>query len=279
MPKSNSLKRNPLFVFGPPIALLSLGVSLIVQPGSFGSNQHRLILDRIQERESIGWVVPNPELTEFLYPRLATEFPHSTWLIVNKNRPLNPIDYAPTDLRAMKSSSSLDNSRELRLTDAAATALEQMAEQMHSERAGQMFVNSAYRTYNYQGELFLQKVDQFGEAEALLRSAKAGYSEHQTGLAVDVSVPAQGCAIMACFGDTVGGMWIAENSWRFGYVIRYERETSEITGYTYEPWHLRYIGVPLAKKYHESGMNTLEQFWSLPAAPFYPQEITASTSD
>lgn len=279
MPKSSSLKRNPLFVFGPPIALLSLGVSLLVQPGSFASNQHRLILDHIQERESTGWVVPNPELTEFLYPRLATEFPHSTWLIVNKNRPLNPIDFAPTDLRAVKSSSSLDNSRELRLTDAAATALERMADQMHSERAGQMFVNSAYRTYDYQGELFLQKIDQYGEAEALLRSAKAGYSEHQTGLAVDVSVPAQGCAIMACFGDTVGGMWIAENSWRFGYVIRYEQETSEITGYTYEPWHLRYIGVALAKKYHESGMDSLEQFWSLPAAPFYPHEINASTSD
>jgi zinc D-Ala-D-Ala carboxypeptidase len=279
VPKSNSLKRNPLFVFGPPIALLSLGVSLIVQPGSFGASDHPLILERIKEREAIGWVVPTPELTEYLYPKLKTEFPTSDWLIVNKSRPLNPIDFAPGDLRAMASSSALDNSRGLRLTDAAATALERMAVQMHLDKAGQMFVNSAYRTYEYQSELFLQKIDQYGEAEALLRSAKAGYSEHQTGLAVDVSVPAQGCAIMACFGDTVGGKWIAENSWRFGYVIRYEQETSQITGYTYEPWHLRYIGVPLAKMYHESGMNTLEEFWSLPPAPFYPQEITSSTSD
>jgi zinc D-Ala-D-Ala carboxypeptidase len=279
VPKSNSLKRNPLFVFGPPIALLSLGVSLIVQPGSFGASDHPMILERIKEREAIGWVVPTPALTEYLYPRLATEFPTSNWLIVNKSRPLSPIDFAPEGLRAMESSSSLDNSRGLRLTDAAATALEQMAVQMYLDQAGQMFVNSAYRTYDYQGELFLQKIDQYGEAEALLRSAKAGYSEHQTGLAVDVSVPAQGCAILACFGETVGGKWIAENSWRFGYVIRYEQETSQITGYTYEPWHLRYIGVPLAKMYHESGMNTLEEFWSLPPAPYYPQEITASTSD
>jgi len=279
VPKSNSLKRNPLFVFGPPIALLSLGVSLIAQPGSFGSNQHRLILDRIQERESIGWVVPNPELTDFLYPRLATEFPSSSWLIVNKNRPLNPIDFAPGDLRVINSSSSLDNPRELRLTATAATALEQLAEQMHADKAGQMFINSAYRTFEYQAGLFSQKVNQSSEAEALLTNAKAGYSEHQTGLAVDVSVPAQGCAIMTCFGDTVGGKWLAENSWRFGFVIRYEQDTSEITGYTYEPWHLRYIGVPLAKLYHESGMKTLEEFWSLPPAPFYPQEITASTSD
>jgi D-alanyl-D-alanine carboxypeptidase len=266
-------------VFGPPIALLSLGVSLILQPGSFGASNHPLILERIKEREANGWVVPTPEFTDYLYPRLATQFPTSNWLIVNKSRPLNPIDFAPADLRAMESSSSLDNSRGLRLTDAAATALERMAVQMHLDKAGQMFVNSAYRTYDYQGELFLQKIQQYGEAEALLRSAKAGYSEHQTGLAVDVSVPAQGCAIMTCFGDTVGGKWIAENSWRFGYVVRYGQETSHITGYTYEPWHLRYIGVPLAKMYHESGMNTLEEFWSLPPAPFYPQEITSSTSD
>lgn len=279
MPKSNSLQRNPLFVFGPPIALLSLGISLIAQPGSFGASDHPLILERIKEREAIGWVVPHPELTDYLYPRFATGFPSSPWLIVNKTRPLNPIDFAPSDLRAMDSSNSLDNSRGLRLTNAAATALERMAAQMHREQAGQMFVNSAYRTHAYQGELFVQKINQYGEAEALLRSAKPGHSEHQTGLAVDVSVPAQGCAIMACFGDTVGGKWIAENSWQHGFVIRYQEGTSEITGYTYEPWHLRYIGAPLAKLYHESGMNTLEEFWSLPPAPFYPQEITASTSD
>lgn len=279
MAKSNSLKRNPLFVFGPAIAMFSLGLALIVQPGSFGAIRHQLIMDRISEREAMGWVVPNPPLTEHLFPRLATEFPSSTWLVVNKNRPLQPIDYVPQDLRAINSSSSIDNSRGLRLTSAAATALEQMANQMHRDGAGQIFVNSAYRTHSYQGELFLQKVDQYGETEALLRSAKAGYSEHQTGLAVDVSVPAQGCAIMACFGDTVGGIWIAENAWRFGYVIRYEQGTSEITGYTYEPWHLRYIGASLAKLYHESGMNTLEEFWSLPPAPFYPQEMTSSTND
>ena len=179
----------------------------------------------------------------------------------------------------MKSTESLDNSRELRLTNAAATALEEMASAMQKAGAGQLFINSAYRTYDYQGELFLQKVEQYGEEEALLRSAKAGYSEHQTGLAADVSVPAQGCAIMACFGDTEGGIWLAENSWKYGFIIRYEEGTSEITGYTYEPWHLRFIGKSLAKMYHDSGMNTLEEFWQLPASPNYPQAITASTSD
>jgi zinc D-Ala-D-Ala carboxypeptidase len=279
VPKSNSLRRNPLFVFGPPVALLSLGLSLIFQPNSFGSNQHQMILDRIEERAQSGWVVPNPEFTDYLYPRIALDIAGNQWVLLNKSRPLNPIDFAPSDLRAMESSSSLDNSRELRLNSAAATALEEMAAVMFADDAGQLFVNSAYRTYEYQGELFLQKIDQYGEAEALLRSAKAGYSEHQTGLAVDVSVPAQGCAIMQCFGDTVGGEWIAENAWRFGYIVRYEEGTSEITGFTYEPWHLRFIGKPMAEMYHDSGMNTLEEFWGLPPAPSYPEVMTESTSD
>ena len=224
-------------------------------------------------------MVPTLGVTDYLYPRLATEFAGAEWVLVNKDRPLNPIDFAPEDLRAMESSESLDNSRELRLTTAAAAALEEMASAMHSAGAGQLFVNSAYRTYSYQGELFLQKIEQYGEAEALLRSAKAGYSEHQTGLAADVSVPAQGCAIMQCFGETEGGIWLAENSWKYGFIIRYEDGTSEITGYTYEPWHLRFIGKPLAKMYHDSGIHTLEEFWQLPASPSYPQAITASTND
>jgi zinc D-Ala-D-Ala carboxypeptidase len=279
VPKSNSLRRNPLFVFGPPVALVSLGLSLIFQPNSFGSNQHEIILDRIQERAESGWVVPTPELTDYLYPRLALDMAGHQWVILNKSRPLNPIDFAPVDLVAMDSSASLDNSRGLRLTPSAATALEEMAAAMVAEGAGKLFVNSAYRTYEYQAELFEQKIQQYGEAEGILRSAKAGHSEHQTGLAVDVSVPAQGCAIMQCFGDTVGGIWIAENSWRFGYIVRYEEGTSDITGFTYEPWHLRYIGKSLAKMYHDSGMNTLEEFWSLPAAPTYSDQITPSTSD
>lgn len=279
MPKHRPVRRNPIFVFGPPVAFLSLGLSLIFQPNSFGANQHEIILDRIKERAETGWVIPTLAITDYQYPRLSLDIAGSEWVLVNKDRPLNPIDFAPEDLRAMETSEHLDNSRELRLTNSAAGALEELARAMHQQGAGQLFVNSAYRTYNYQGELFLQKVEQYGEEEALLRSAKAGYSEHQTGLAVDVSVPAQGCAIMACFGDTEGGIWLAENSWKYGFIIRYEEGTSEITGYTYEPWHLRFIGKPLAKMYHESGMNTLEEFWQLPASPSYPQAITASTSD
>lgn len=275
MPKSTPVRRRAAFVFGPPLLAATLGVTLLVQ-GASGSN-FEILNERREARLEAGWVVPTPEVTDYLYPRLATEFAGSEWVVVNKHRPLSPIDFAP-EVREIESSSALDNSRGLRLRDIAASALEEMAAEMEFQQVGQLFVNSAYRTYEYQSELFLQKIEQYGEAGALLRSAKAGYSEHQTGLAVDISVPAQGCAIMQCFGETDAGKWIAENSWRFGYIVRYKQDTEAITGYTYEPWHLRFIGKDLAKIYHENGIQTLEEFWGFPAAPNYP-EITESTTD
>ncbi|NCW42115.1 MAG: D-alanyl-D-alanine carboxypeptidase family protein [Actinobacteria bacterium] len=276
MPNPTPVRRRTSFVFLPPVVAATVGISLLVQ-GAFGQPNFELLEERAEQRELAGWVVPTLELTDYLYPRLATGFAGSEWVVVNKLRPLSPLDFEP-QVRKISSSESLDNSRGLELRDVAATALEAMAKEMLFQGAGQMFVNSAYRSYDYQLELFVDKVEQYGEAEALVRSAKAGHSEHQTGLAVDVSVPAQGCAIMQCFGDTEAGKWIAENSWKFGYIVRYERDTTSITGYTYEPWHLRYVGTEIARMYASNGIHTLEDFWGFPAAENYP-EIAKSTID
>ena len=276
MPNPTPVRRRASFVFLPPVVAATVGISLLVQ-GAFGQPNFELLEERAEQRELAGWVVPTLELTDYLYPRLATGFAGSEWVVVNKLRPLSPLDFEPK-VRKISSSESLDNSRGLELRDVAATALEAMAKEMLFQGAGQMFVNSAYRSYDYQLELFVDKVEQYGEAEALVRSAKAGHSEHQTGLAVDVSVPAQGCAIMQCFGDTEAGKWIAENSWKFGYIVRYERDTTSITGYTYEPWHLRYVGMEIAKMYANNGIHTLEDFWGFPAAENY-REIAESTID
>ena len=276
MSNPTPVRRRASFVFLPPVVAATVGISLLVQ-GAFGQPNFELLEERAEQRELAGWVVPTLELTDYLYPRLATGFAGSEWVVVNKLRPLSPLDFEPK-VRKISSSESLDNSRGLELRDVAATALEAMAKEMLFQGAGQMFVNSAYRSYDYQLELFVDKVEQYGEAEALVRSAKAGHSEHQTGLAVDVSVPAQGCAIMQCFGDTEAGKWIAENSWKFGYIVRYERDTTSITGYTYEPWHLRYVGTEIAKMYANNGIHTLEDFWGFPAAENYT-EIAESTID
>ena len=276
MPNPTPVRRRASFVFLPPVVAATVGISLLVQ-GAFGQPNFEILEERAKQRELAGWVVPTLELTDYQYPRLATGFAGSEWVVVNKLRPLSPLDFEP-QVRKISSSESLDNSRGLELRDVAATTLEAMAKEMLFQGAGRMFVNSAYRSYDYQLELFIDKVEQYGEAEALVRSAKAGHSEHQTGLAVDVSVPAQGCAIMQCFGDTAAGKWIAENSWKFGYIVRYERDTTSITGYTYEPWHLRYVGTEIARMYASNGIHTLEDFWGFPAAENYP-EIAESTID
>jgi len=276
VPNPTPVRRRASFVFLPPVVAATVGISLLVQ-GAFGQPNFELLEERAEQRELAGWVVPTLELTDYLYPRLATGFAGSEWVVVNKLRPLSPLDFEP-QVREIRSSESLDNSRGLELRDVAANALEAMASEMLFQGAGQMFVNSAYRSYEYQSELFVDKVEQYGEAEALVRSAKAGHSEHQTGLAVDVSVPAQGCAIMQCFGDTEAGKWISENSWKFGYIVRYERDTTSTTGYTYEPWHLRYVGTEIARMYANNGIHTLEDFWGFPAAENY-SEIAESTID
>ena len=276
MPQSTPVQKRAAFVFLPPAVALIVGILLIIQPSSAVSS-FDVLKERKQARAEIGWVIPQPRINDYLYPNLSPTFAESEWVVVNKSRPLSPAKFTP-ELREIKSSASLDNSRNLTLRSVAATALEQMAERMSAEGIGKMFVNSAYRSYQYQGDLFVSKTKQYGLEGALLRSAKAGYSEHQTGLAVDVSVPSQGCAIMECFGDTEAGKWIAANSWQFGFIIRYERGTTDITGYAYEPWHLRFIGKELAAEYKAGNYKTLEDFWQLPPAPDYPA-IAESTND
>lgn len=276
MPQSTPVQKRAAFVFLPPVVAVIVGIFLIIQPSSAVSS-FEVLKERKQQRIEQGWVVPKPRINDYLYPSLATTFADSEWVVVNKSRPLNPANFTP-ELREIKSSTYLDNSRKLQLRSVAAQALEEMAKQMAAEGVGKLFINSAYRSYNYQADLFVSKTKQYGFEGALLRSAKAGYSEHQTGLAVDVSVPSQGCAIMECFGDTKAGIWLAENSWQFGFIIRYERGTTDITGYSYEPWHLRFIGKELAAHYREGNYRTLENFWQFPAAPDYPV-MAESTSD
>ncbi len=103
-----------------------------------------------------------------------------------------------------------------------------------------------------------------------MRARAPGYSEHQTGLAVDLApVPAQGCNLEICFGSMPQGKWLAANCWQYGFLLRYPADKVAVTGYQYEPWHFRYIGIPLATEMHNEGVETMEEFFGLPAAPNY----------
>lgn len=266
MPKSTPLRKRAVFVFLPPLVALVVGVFLIIQ-AAFAVSDFGILKQRQLQREGISPV--QASLTDYQALKVSIDFAESELVVVNKHRPLSTPNFKP-ELVKIKSSASLDNSRNLMLRKSAARALEELAKDMKAQGAGKLFVNSAFRSYEYQAQLFKSKTKQYGLAGALLRSAKAGYSEHQTGLAADVSVPAQGCAILECFGNTRGGKWLAENAWRHGFIIRYEKDTTSITGYSYEPWHLRFIGKDLAKAYKDGGFRTLEEFWGLSPAPTYP---------
>jgi D-alanyl-D-alanine carboxypeptidase len=191
--------------------------------------------------------------------------PTSLWVVVNKLRPLGPISYAPKDLVTVPVAH--DNPAVMR--KAASAALVAMFAAGAAEGAGAMQVQSSYRSYSVQVQVYNGWVSSLGKTQADKQSARPGYSEHQTGLAVDISPVPLKCSLAACFGTTPQGEWLAANAWRFGYLLRYPADKTAVTGYEYEPWHFRYIGVPLATELHTESVETLEEFFGLPPAPDY----------
>jgi D-alanyl-D-alanine carboxypeptidase len=151
----------------------------------------------------------------------------------------------------------------------AAAALQQMFAAGAAEGAGAMQIQNAYRSYAVQVNTHNGQVARLGQAKADILSARPGYSEHQTGLAVDVAALPSKCDIEACFGQTPQGVWLAANAYRFGFILRYPADKQAVTGYVFEPWHFRYVGIPLATEMHNTGVTTLEEFFGLPAAPNY----------
>jgi zinc D-Ala-D-Ala carboxypeptidase len=184
--------------------------------------------------------------------------PDSTWVIVDKARPLAPLDHAPADLVDI-------GGRQLR-----AEAAQAMRDMIAAAAAQGLIlsVQSAYRSYDYQVDTFRNQVARFGEERAEIQVARPGYSEHQTGLAADVG--GGGCDIESCFATTAEGQWVAAHGAEFGWVVRYPDGAQDVTGYKYEPWHVRYVGATLATELQRTGTRTLEEFFGLPAAPGYP---------
>ena len=199
-------------------------------------------------------------------PCISLADPVRHWVVVNKTHALDPVDYEPAEMTeapiAMTTAS--------RLIDAhAADALGSMAEALRSDGAGELGMNNAYRSYRLQVSNYSGQVSSAGQAEADLSSARPGFSEHQTGFAVDVVACSGGCGEIGGFGGTSESDWVAAHAWEYGFIVRYEEAATPITGYEPEPWHLRYIGPALASAYHEGGYRTLEEFFGLPDAPDY----------
>jgi D-alanyl-D-alanine carboxypeptidase len=182
--------------------------------------------------------------------------PTSIWVVVDKLRPLNPQDYEPADLVDVPVEHTWDPLLRQEASDAVVTMFQAALDEAGLELAS----NSAYRSYSAQEEVY------DGDD---LTTARPGFSEHQTGLAIDIGAASGDCSLATCFADTPEGAWLRDNAWRFGFVLRYPADKTPVTGYEFEPWHYRYVGVELATEMRETGITTLEEFFGLPAAPEY----------
>lgn len=116
-----------------------------------------------------------------------------------------------------------------------------------------LFIKSGYRSYSTQKTLYNNYVARDGVAAADRYSARPGHSEHQTGLAFDLN------SLEQSFGETKEGKWLAEHCHEYGFIIRYPKDKEDVTGYMYEPWHVRYLGDDIAKDVYESG-KCLEEY-------------------
>ncbi|HLZ15265.1 MAG TPA: M15 family metallopeptidase [Candidatus Saccharimonadales bacterium] len=194
----------------------------------------------------------------------------SLWVVVNKKRALNPLTYKPANLVVpnipLRSNSTGD---EKYVSGVMAPALETLVNAA-AQQSVHLNLQSGYRSYALQQQLFNGYVQQQGQEAAEQSSAHPGHSEHQTGLAADlggVSQPA--CNVAACFATTPEGMWLAANAYKYGFILRYPADKTAVTGYEYEPWHIRYVGTALSTEMHSEGVETLEEFFGLGAAPTY----------
>ena len=138
------------------------------------------------------------------------------------------------------------------LTDECYSAFRKM--QAGAERDGiSLFIVSGYRSYSTQESIYWRYVGNDGMKEADTYSARPGHSEHQTGLAMDLN------SLDDSFANTPAGRWLEAHGHEYGFIIRYPRGKQDITGYIFEPWHVRYLGVDTATKVYESGL-TLEEY-------------------
>lgn len=202
--------------------------------------------------------------------RYSTTTPGSIWVIANKQHPLNPKSYVPASLVVpnipLRSNITGD---ERQVSSVMAPALEQMAAGAKKDSIT-LNLQSGYRSYNFQVNLYNSYVKSEGQAQADQESARPGYSEHQTGLAADVGgVANPSCNVAQCFADTPEGKWLAAHAYEYGFVIRYPAGKQSVTGYEYEPWHIRYVGTELSQEMHKQAITTLEEFFGVSGGETY----------
>lgn len=183
--------------------------------------------------------------------------PDTIDVVVNKNRKL-PSNYRPDDLVVPKVTFAFDGIQEKsHLRSEAAIALEKLFT-LAKQDGIILHAISGFRSEQYQQTVYRRNVEKQGQVQADKVSARPGHSEHQTGLTMDVSANSVNNTLETQFANTIEGNWLKNNAHRAGFIIRYLKGKEHITGYSYEPWHIRYVG-DIATEIHEKGI-TLEEY-------------------
>lgn len=194
--------------------------------------------------ESWGYMMPHQDPTD-------------TLILVNKNNkaPAVPVTLVKPDVQPTREAVS----ENIYMRPEAAAALEDLFEAAAQDGIT-LYATSGYRSYSTQKAIFERKLERMDEKQANASVAKPGYSEHQTGLAMDIEgETTKGTGLTEAFGESPEGIWTAEHCAEYGFIIRYPKEKTNITGYIYEPWHLRYVGKKAAAEITVLGV-TFEEY-------------------
>ncbi len=197
---------------------------------------------------------PTPPPTQTAGP--ADEDSLGLLTIVDKEHGLPPA-YVPPNLGEIPPEWMAPGFPNRLLRKEAAEALVVMLRAARAE-GHELRVRSAYRSYEEQATTFQYWIDQLGEEEARRVSAPPGHSEHQLGTTVDLTSASVGWQLEQPFGQTPEGQWLAAHAHEYGFPLSYPQGAEEITGYTYEPWHFRYIGQDQAVRWAQSGLTLVE---------------------
>ena len=177
--------------------------------------------------------------------------PENLDILVNKNNKLDK-NYVPNDLELIDINYAYENKY---LRKEAKEMFEKLSKDAKKE-GYRIVATSTYRDYDYQDNLYKYYVKEKRKKYADLCSARAGHSEHQTGLAVDVAGSNDS---YDDFEDSIEFNWMKENAHKYGFILRYPKGKEKITGFKYEPWHYRYIGIDIATEIYEKDI-TLEEY-------------------
>ena len=208
-----------------------------------------------ETRESYDNVVTfvNIGLDKEFYTDTTTTDDYKDTVLVNKYCSVSE-KYKPKKLRKIEKSFWIDNEEQY-AADVAASAFEEMAKKAAEENL-YILANSTYRSYEEQEEVFNTYKELYGEQYALRYAAKPGFSEHQTGLVIDIASKTENI-----FANSKEYTWMKENAYKYGFIQRYQKGKEDITGYKSEAWHYRYVGKKIAKYIYENNITYEEYYY------------------